>query len=69
MLPKYIHPYTYHNLMDKGNKILEAILLLQQMDTPQKLPMYHYALDYTLTAIFLFAYGSGIYALIKWLWV
>jgi len=55
--------------MDKGEEILKSILLLQQMDTPQKLPMYHYALDYTLSAIFLFAYGSGIYALINWLWV
>jgi len=56
-------------MMDKGNDILETILLLQEYDTPKKIPMYHYALDYTLTAIFLFAYGSGIYALINWLWV
>tara|TARA_R110000796_G_scaffold76815_2_gene171690 strand:- start:1686 stop:1853 length:168 start_codon:yes stop_codon:yes gene_type:complete len=55
--------------MNKGNDILETILLLQEYDTPKKIPMYHYALDYTLTAIFLFGYGSGIYALIKWLWV
>jgi len=55
--------------MDKGEEILTAILLLQEMDTPKKLPLYHYALDYTLTAIFLFAYGCGIYALINWLWV
>ena len=69
MLSKYTHSNPYYNIMDKGNKILEAILLLQEMDTPKKIPMYHYALDYTLTAIFLIAYGSGIYALIKWLWV
>ena len=55
--------------MDKGNEMLEAILLLQQMDTPQKLPLYHYVMDYTLTAIFLTAYGFGIYNLINWLWV
>jgi hypothetical protein len=69
MLSKYIHTYTKYNIMDKGEEILKSILLLQQMDTPKKIPMYHYALDYTLSAIFLFAYGFGIYALIKWLWV
>ena len=67
MLPKYIHPYTYHNLMNKGNEILEAIVLLQEYDTPKKIPMYHYALDYTLTAIFLSLYAWGIYSLINWL--
>lgn len=69
MLPKYIHTNPNNNIMDKGNEMLEAILLLQEMDTPQKLPMYHYALDYTLTAIFLSLYAWGIYALINWLWV
>ena len=54
--------------MDKGNEMLEAILLLQEMDTPQKLPLSHYVLDYTLTALYLTAYGSGIYLIIKWLW-
>ncbi len=69
MFSKYIYTNTYYHIMDKGNDILETILLLQEYDTPKKIPMYHYALDYTLTAIFLFAYGSGIYALINWLWV
>ena len=69
MLSKYIYPYTNYNIMDKGNEMLEAILLLQEMDTPKKIPMYHYALDYTLTAIFLSLYAWGIYALINWLWV
>jgi hypothetical protein len=69
MLPKYIYTNPNYNIMDKGNEMLEAILLLQEMDTPQKLPMYHYALDYTLTAIFLSLYAWGIYALINWLWV
>ena len=55
--------------MDKGNEMLEAILLLQEMDTPQKLPLSHYVLDYTLTALYLIAYGSGIYLIINWLWV
>tara|TARA_R110000803_G_scaffold37025_1_gene79720 strand:+ start:8043 stop:8210 length:168 start_codon:yes stop_codon:yes gene_type:complete len=54
--------------MDKGNKILEAILLLQELDTPKKIPLYHYALDYTLTLIFLGAYGYGVYLLINWIW-
>jgi len=69
MLSKYIYTNPNYNIMDKGNEMLEAILLLQEMDTPQKLPMYHYALDYTLTAIFLSLYAWGIYALINWLWV
>ena len=69
MLSKYIYPYTNYNIMDKGNEMLEAILLLQEMDTPQKLPLYHYVMDYTLTAIFLSLYAWGIYALINWLWV
>ncbi len=69
MLSKYIYTNPNYNIMDKGNEMLEAILLLQEMDTPQKLPMYHYAIDYTLTAIFLSLYAWGIYALINWLWV
>ena len=69
MLSKYIYTNPNYNIMDKGNEMLEAILLLQEMDTPKKLPMYHYALDYTLTAIFLSLYAWGIYALINWLWV
>ena len=69
MLSKYIYTNPNNNIMDKGNEMLEAILLLQEMDTPKKLPMYHYALDYTLTAIFLSLYAWGIYALINWLWV
>ena len=54
--------------MDKGQDILQTILLLQEYDTPKKIPMYHYALDYTLTAIFLSLYAWGIYSLINWLW-
>jgi len=69
MLSKYIYTNPNYNIMDKGNEMLEAILLLQEMDTPKKIPMYHYALDYTLTAIFLSLYAWGIYALINWLWV
>ena len=69
MLSKYIFTNPYYNIMDKGNEMLEAILLLQEMDTPQKLPLSHYVLDYTLTALYLIAYGSGIYLIIKWLWV
>ena len=60
-------PRKYTNDMNKGNEMLEAILLLQEMDTPPKLPLYHYALDYTLTAFFLSLYAWGIYALINWL--
>tara|TARA_R110000787_G_scaffold55416_2_gene127928 strand:+ start:4666 stop:4833 length:168 start_codon:yes stop_codon:yes gene_type:complete len=55
--------------MDKGEKILEAITLLKGMDTPLKIPFYHYVLDYALTAIFLALYAWGIYAIISWLWV
>ncbi len=69
MLPKYVYTNPNNIIMDKGNEMLEAILLLQEMDTPQKLPLYHYVMDYTLTAIFLSLYGWGIYALINWLWV
>lgn len=68
MLSEYIHTNPEYNIMNKGQEILESITLLQEYDTPQKLPMYHYALDYTLTAIFLSLYAWGIYALIKWLW-
>ena len=69
MLSKYIYTNPYYNIMDKGNEMLEAILLLQEMDTPKKIPMYHYAIDYTLTAIFLSLYAWGIYSLINWIWV
>lgn len=69
MFPEYTNHNPNNIRMNKGNEMLEAILLLQQMDTPQKLPLYHYAIDYTLTAIFLTAYGFGIYNLINWLWV
>ncbi len=55
--------------MSKGHDILESITLLQKMDTPKKLPIYHYVLDYSLTALFLALYGWGIYAIINWLWV
>ena len=68
MLSVHFHTYTKHHIMNKGTEMLESILLLQQMDTPQKIPMYHYVLDYTLTAIFLTAYGFTFYALINWLW-
>tara|TARA_R100001230_G_C5615781_1_gene126297 strand:- start:545 stop:763 length:219 start_codon:yes stop_codon:yes gene_type:complete len=54
--------------MDKGRLILEAILLLQASDVKSKrLPLWHYALDYSLTLVFLSLYGFGIYSLIDWL--
>ena len=68
MFPEYTNHNPNNIIMDKGNEMLEAILLLQEMDTPQKLPLSHYVLDYTLTALYLTAYGSGIYLIIKWLW-
>ena len=69
MFPEYTNHNPNNIIMDKGNEMLEAILLLQEMDTPPKLPLYHYVMDYTLTAIFLSLYAWGIYALINWLWV
>lgn len=52
--------------MDKGRYILEAIMLLQKSgDTPPKLPLYHYILDYSLTIILLTCYGYGVYKLLE----
>jgi len=68
MLFLFIHSNTYYNIMDKGQDILQTIMLLQQYDKPKKLPMYHYAFDYTLTAIFLSLYAWGIYSIISWIW-
>ncbi len=54
--------------MQKGRLILEAILLLQASDVKSKrLPLWHYALDYTLTLVYLSLYGYTIYSLIDWL--
>ena len=54
--------------MDKGRNILEAIVLLQKFgEKPKKLPIWHYALDYFLTAVFLSAYAFGIIKLITFM--
>tara|TARA_R110002012_G_scaffold197522_2_gene366090 strand:+ start:15715 stop:15882 length:168 start_codon:yes stop_codon:yes gene_type:complete len=55
--------------MNKGKEILDAILLLKEMDTPKKLPLYHYVIDYFFTGLFLSFYGYVIYRIIMWLWV
>ena len=48
--------------MKKAEILLESIQLLQnEGKKPQKLPLSHYDLDYTLTTIFLSLYGYSIY--------
>ncbi len=54
---------------DKARTLIESIQLLQnEGKKPLKIPMWHYLLDYSLTAIFLFAHVYTIYFIIDWLW-
>ena len=70
MLSNDIRAATNVRNMDKGRYILEAIMLLQKSGAKAKrLPLWHYALDYFLTTLYLTLYGFGVYALISWLWV
>tara|TARA_R110000765_G_scaffold419524_1_gene523805 strand:+ start:192 stop:365 length:174 start_codon:yes stop_codon:yes gene_type:complete len=53
----------------KEDILLESIQLLQnEGKKPLKLPLWHYAVDYSLTAVFLSAYVYTIYFIIDWLW-
>lgn len=59
---------TSVRIMDNGRLILEAILLLQHKAAkPQRIPIWVYLIDYTLTALYLGCYGYGVYSIIKYL--
>ena len=56
-------------MKNKADILLESIQLLQnEGKKPKKLPVWHYLIDYSLTAIFLYAYLYTIYLIIYWLW-